>query len=86
MGGVLAGIGVFLITLCFSVGNAVGSGVGLSMLVPGTSPVMWDDHLHRPGGAIDPAEKKNGVVEKVLIVHRARSAFCFIASAFLEPD
>ena len=39
--GVVAGFGVFLITLCFSVGNAVGSGVGLSMLIPGTSPVMW---------------------------------------------
>ena len=26
--GVLAGIGIFLITLCFSVGNAVGSGLG----------------------------------------------------------
>ena len=39
--GVIAGVGVFLITLCFSVGNAVGSGLGLSMLIPGTSPVMW---------------------------------------------
>ena len=38
--GVLAGVGVFLITLCFSVGNAVGSGLGISLLVGG-SPVMW---------------------------------------------
>ena len=38
--GVLAGIGVFLITLCFSVGNAVGSGLGMSLLVGG-NPVMW---------------------------------------------
>jgi len=34
--GVLAGIGIFLITLCFSVGNAVGSGLGLSMLSAAT--------------------------------------------------
>ena len=44
--GVLAGIGIFLITLCFSVGNAVGSGLGLSMLFGG-SPDHVDRHLHR---------------------------------------
>ena len=38
--GVLAGFGVFGITLMFSVGNAVGSGLGLS-LVFGGSPVLW---------------------------------------------
>ncbi|MFC3996104.1 Nramp family divalent metal transporter [Nocardiopsis sediminis] len=38
--GVLAGCGVFLITLMFSVGNAVGSGLGLSMLFGGP-PVAW---------------------------------------------
>ena len=33
--GVAAGVGVFIITLCFSVGNAVGSGLGLSMVFGG---------------------------------------------------
>src|SRR3546814_15711663 len=38
--GVAAGLGVFGITLCFSVGNAVGTGLGLS-LVLGGNPVIW---------------------------------------------
>ncbi|MFI7494439.1 Nramp family divalent metal transporter [Kocuria sp. M4R2S49] len=38
--GLAAGIGVFLITLMFSVGNAVGSGLGLSFLFGG-SPTVW---------------------------------------------
>lgn len=38
--GVSAGVGVFIITLCFSVGNAVGSGLGLSMVFGG-SPLVW---------------------------------------------
>ena len=38
--GTIAGLGVFGITLMFSVGNAVGSGLGLTLLFGG-SPVMW---------------------------------------------
>ena len=38
--GTLAGVGVFLICLCFSVGNAVGAGLGLNMLLGG-NPIMW---------------------------------------------
>ncbi|GAA4780685.1 Nramp family divalent metal transporter [Microbacterium gilvum] len=85
--GVVAGVGVFLITLCFSVGNAVGSGVGLSMLIPGTSPVMWTVICTVAVGAILLLKGIYGVVEKILIVIVALMAFCFIASAFAaNPD
>lgn len=85
--GVVAGIGVFLITLCFSVGNAVGSGVGLAMLLPGTSPVMWTVICTALVGTILLLKKIYGVVEKILIAIVALMAFCFIASAFASnPD
>jgi len=85
--GVVAGLGVFLITLCFSVGNAVGSGVGLSMLIPGTSPVMWTVICTVLVGTILLLKKIYGVVEKILIVIVALMAFCFVASAFASnPD
>ena len=38
--GVVAGLSVFFITLCFSVGNAAGSGLALSMLFGG-SALLW---------------------------------------------
>ena len=38
--GVLAGVSVFFITLCLSVGNAAGSGLALSMLFGG-SALFW---------------------------------------------
>ncbi|MFE7845714.1 Nramp family divalent metal transporter [Microbacterium sp. NPDC057407] len=85
--GVVAGIGVFLITLCFSVGNAVGSGVGLAMLIPGTSPVMWTVICTVAVGAILLFKGIYGIVEKILIVIVALMAFCFIVSAFAaNPD
>jgi NRAMP (natural resistance-associated macrophage protein)-like metal ion transporter len=85
--GVLAGVGVFLITLCFSVGNAVGSGVGLSMLIPGTSPVMWTAICTAAVGTILLVKGVYRVVEKILIVIVALMAVCFVASAFAaNPD
>jgi NRAMP (natural resistance-associated macrophage protein)-like metal ion transporter len=85
--GVVAGIGVFLITLCFSVGNAVGSGVGLSMLIPGTSPVMWTLICTVAVASILLLKGIYGVVEKVLIVIVALMAVCFVVSAFAaRPD
>lgn len=85
--GVVAGVGVFLITLCFSVGNAVGSGVGLSMLVPGTSPVMWTLICTVAVATILLFKGIYGIVEKVLIAIVALMAFCFIVSAFAaNPD
>lgn len=85
--GVVAGLGVFLITLCFSVGNAVGAGVGLSMLVPGTSPVMWTLICTVAVATILLFKGIYGIVEKVLIVIVALMAVCFIVSAFAaRPD
>ena len=85
--GVLAGFGVFLITLCFSVGNAVGSGVGLAMLIPGSSPVMWTIICTLAVGTILFLKGIYGIVEKILIAIVALMAFCFIASAFASnPD
>ena len=85
--GVVAGFGVFLITLCFSVGNAVGSGVGLSMLIPGTSPVMWTIICTVAVASILFLKGIYRIVEKVLIGIVALMAVCFIVSAFAaNPD
>jgi Mn2+/Fe2+ NRAMP family transporter len=85
--GVVAGIGVFLITLCFSVGNAVGSGVGLAMLIPGSSPVMWTILCAVAVGSILLLRGIYRVVEKVLIGIVALMAVCFIISASVSnPD
>ncbi|WP_247628779.1 Nramp family divalent metal transporter [Microbacterium croceum] len=84
--GVLAGIGVFLITLCFSVGNAVGSGLGLSMLFGG-NPIMWTIICTAAVGALLLLRNVYRVVEKVLVVIVALMAIAFIASAFISnPD
>lgn len=82
--GVIAGVGVFLITLCFSVGNAVGSGLGLSMLIPGTSPVMWTIVCTTGVAAVLFIRSVYRVIEKVLITIVALMALCFIISAFIS--
>lgn len=85
--GVLAGIGVFLITLCFSVGNAVGSGVGLSMLIPGTSPVMWTIICTLAVATVLLLKGIYRIIERVLICAVALMAVCFVVSAFASrPD
>jgi len=84
--GVVAGVGVFLITLCFSVGNAVGSGLGLSMLLGG-SPIMWTVICTVAVAGVLLLRNVYRVVEKVLIVAVALMAITFIASAFISnPD
>lgn len=82
--GVIAGVGVFLITLCFSVGNAVGAGLGLSLLVPGTAPVMWSLVCTCFVGAILFIRSTYAVVEKFLVAMIAIMAVCFIVSAFVS--
>ncbi|MBS3180499.1 MULTISPECIES: Nramp family divalent metal transporter [unclassified Pseudoclavibacter] len=85
--GVVAGVGVFLITLCFSVGNAVGSGLGLSMLVEGSSPVMWTAICTLGVAAVLFIRSIYNVIEKVLIGIVALMAICFVVSAFVvNPD
>lgn len=84
--GVLAGIGVFLITLMFSVGNAVGSGLGLSMLFGG-APIMWTVICTIGVASLLLFRNVYRVIEKVLIVIVAAMAVAFILSAFIaNPD
>ncbi|GAB2844687.1 Nramp family divalent metal transporter [Microbacterium insulae] len=84
--GVLAGIGIFLITLCFSVGNAVGSGLGLSMLFGG-SPVMWTVVCTLAVAGLLLLRNVYRVIEKVLVTIVALMAIAFVVSAFVSnPD
>jgi manganese transport protein len=84
--GVLAGISVFFITLCFSVGNAAGSGLALSMLFGG-SAIVWTLVCTLGVAFILLVRNIYGVVERVLLVLVAMMAIGFVASAFLaRPD
>lgn len=80
--GVIAGIGVFFITLMFSVGNAVGSGLGLSMLFGG-SPILWTIVCTVVVFAILLFRNVYRVVERVLITIVAIMAVAFIVSAII---
>jgi manganese transport protein len=84
--GTAAGLGVFAITLMFAVGNAVGSGLGLS-LVLGGSPVWWTLACTAAVAAILFARRLYGVVEKVLLAIVAVMAVSFVVTAVLSrPD
>lgn len=84
--GGLAGIGVFAITLMFAVGNAVGSGLGLS-LVLGGSPVWWTLACTAAVALILFARRLYGVIEKVLLAIVAVMAVSFVVTAVLSrPD
>ena len=80
--GRLAGFGVFLICLCFSVGNAVGSGLGLNMLLGG-NPIMWTVIVTLVVGAILFVKQVYQFIEKVLIVIVALMGIAFVVSAFM---
>jgi Mn2+/Fe2+ NRAMP family transporter len=81
--GAAAGLGVFAITLMFSVGNAVGSGLGLS-LVFGGSPVWWTLACTAVVAAVLFARKLYGVIEKVLLAIVATMAVSFVVTAVLS--
>ena len=84
--GVAAGLGVFSITLCFSVGNAVGAGLGLS-LVLGGSPVRWTLACSVVVATIMFARHAYRVIEKLVLVIVAVMAISFIATAIItQPD
>jgi len=84
--GVLAGVGVFFITLMFSVGNAVGSGLGLS-LVFGGSPVGWTLGCTAAVAIFLLARNFYAVLERLMLALVALMAFSFIASAVMSgPD
>jgi len=81
--GVAAGVGIFLITLCFSVGNAVGSGLGLSMLFGG-NPVMWTVICTVAVAALLLLRNVYRVIEKLLVTIVALMAIAFVVSAFIS--
>ncbi|GAA0558086.1 NRAMP (natural resistance-associated macrophage protein)-like metal ion transporter [Saccharopolyspora erythraea NRRL 2338] len=84
--GRIAGFGVFAITLMFSVGNAVGSGLGLS-LVFGGSPTWWTPTCTAVVVAILFARRLYTVIEKLVLVLVAIMAVSFVATAIVtRPD
>lgn len=84
--GVLAGISVFFVTLCFSVGNAAGSGLALSMLFGGSS-IVWTLVCSVAVGFILLMRNVYGVVERILLALVAMMAIGFVCSAILaRPD
>lgn len=84
--GVAAGIGVFLITLMFSVGNAVGSGLGMSMVFGG-SPTLWTLVCTVLVAVVAWAPNYYKVFERGLLAIIALMAAGFLASAVLtKPD
>lgn len=84
--GILAGFGVFGITLMFSVGNAVGSGLGLS-LVFGGSPVLWTVVCTTAVGIVLAFKNVYGIVEKALLAIVVLMGIAFIASTVVaQPD
>ena len=84
--GVVAGLSVFFITLCFSVGNAAGSGLALSMLFGG-SALLWTAVCTVGVAFVLLMRNIYTAVERILLVLVAMMAVGFIASAFLAgPD
>ena len=84
--GTAAGLGVFAITLMFSVGNAVGSGLGLS-LVFGGSPMWWTLACTAAVASILFARRLYTVVEKVLLAIVVMMGISFVTTAILSrPD
>lgn len=84
--GRLAGVGLFIITLMFSVGNAVGSGLGLSLLFGG-SVIWWSLACSAVVACVLLARRLYRAVEKALLAFVALMAICFALTAFLSgPD
>jgi len=84
--GVAAGLGVFFITLCFSVGNAAGSGLALSMLFGG-SALFWTLIVTLAVAFILLVRNVYRAVERALLVLVALMAIGFVGSAFMaRPD
>jgi manganese transport protein len=84
--GTAAGLGVFAITLMFAVGNAVGSGLGLS-LVFGGSPMWWTLACTAAVASVLFARRLYSVIEKVLLAIVVTMGICFVTTAILSrPD
>lgn len=84
--GFLAGLGVFLITLIFSVGNAVGTGISLSALFGGPA-LMWAVIGAVSVAFIVFAKKVYGLIERLLLTLVVIMVIGFVVSATLtSPD
>lgn len=84
--GYLAGGAVFVITLMFSVGNAVGSGLALSMLVGGP-PILWTIVCTILVATLLVLRNVYSIMEKVMLVAMALMALTFVISAAVaRPD
>jgi manganese transport protein len=84
--GTIAGLGVFGITLMFSVGNAVGSGLGLSLLFGG-SPATWTVVCTIAVVAVVFARRYYSILERAILAIVALMAAGFLASAIMtEPN
>jgi manganese transport protein len=84
--GTVAGVGVFGITLMFSVGNAVGSGIGLSLLFGG-KPALWTLACTVVVAGVVFARRYYSVFERGMIGIIALMAAGFLAAALLTgPD
>ncbi|GAB3455640.1 Nramp family divalent metal transporter [Streptomonospora sediminis] len=84
--GVCAGLGVFGITLMFSVGNAVGAGLGLSMVFGG-NPALWTLACTAVAAGLLFARDYYRLFERMTLVVVAVMAAGFVAAAVLSrPD
>ncbi|MFX4294151.1 Nramp family divalent metal transporter [Streptomyces bohaiensis] len=79
----LSGVGLFVITLMFSVGNAVGSGLGLSLLFGG-SVIWWSLACTALVACVLLARRLYRAIEKALLAIVATMAFSFVITAFLS--
>ena len=84
--GVMAGLGVFSITLMFAVGNAVGSGLALSLLLGG-SVVGWTLASTVAVGLLIAMRNTYKAMERLLIALIGLMSVGFLASTLLsDPD
>ena len=84
--GTAAGVGVFFITLMFSVGNAVGSGLGLSLAFGGPA-ILWTVVCTIAVGLVLLFRNVYSVVERVLLVIVGLMGITFVLSAVIsKPD
>lgn len=81
--GVLAGLGVFSITLMFAVGNAVGSGLALSLLLGG-SVIGWTLACTIAVGLLIAMRNTYKVMERLLVALIGLMSVGFLASAILS--
>jgi manganese transport protein len=84
--GVIAGVGAFGISLMFSVGNAVGTGLGLSMLFGG-SRVVWTIACSVIIALVVHSRNYFKVFERLILIFVAVMAVVFVVTAIMsDPD